>query len=923
MSNRVASARVLPWMGRLAALAVIVATAAGCVPPNRYRYVADFYVAANGNDGWSGRLATPNYSGTDGPFATVERARDALRSLTYPRYQAIGRFVVLIRGGVYYLDRPIVFQPDDSGSATAPILYAAYPGESPVFTGARPITGWTPGPGGIWTAPVPDFVPRRPMASAAPGRPWHFNQLWIADRRCTRARSPNAGYLHTDGPLPQFGDPRQHRDDLDAKLGFRYKAGDLKSWQDLEDANLVVYHAWTTSRHWIARLDEQKNEAHLTAPSAWPFGYWDRSQRYHVENVREALDAPGEWYLDRKTRLLHYWPLPGDDLHRTPPQAPVTPELVRFDGEPAGGRTVHHIILRGLNFRHADWWLDRTRPADGQAAAFLTSAAVMATGMERCVIEYCEVGHVGTHGIWLAAGCKDNRIVHCHIHDLGAGGIRIGETESPSHAAMACERNKVDNCYIHDGGHVFKGGAGVWIGRSSHNSVTHNEIADFDYSGVSCGWTWGYTPTTANHNAIELNHIHHIGRGVLNDLAGVYTLGVSPGTRIRYNRIHDVRAHQYGGWGIYADEGTSNVLIESNLVYNTSHGGFHLHYGRDNTVRNNIFALSRDAQLVRTREEPHHAVTFTNNIVYCDHPTVLGGHWRNASYRFDSNLYWVTTGAPPDFGGRSFGQWQAALQDRHSIVADPRFVNPAVHDFRIGHRSAARRIRFRPIDASRIGLYGQAYWVNAPRRGGYAPTLPTVRAPRAVFDDFETTPVGAQAATGTTSGEQGGASIRVTRDTAASGVRSLKVTDAPGLQQAWDPQLYYLPRHSDGTMRLAFDLRLERGAEVWHEWRTQGQYYQSGPSIRFGPQGQVISGGRMLTTLPVGQWCHVEIVCRLGAAATGRYDLTLNVLGRAQRFDGLACGSPSFGRLQWLGFMSMSPGHAVWYLDNIRLDRLN
>ncbi|GAG44162.1 unnamed protein product, partial [marine sediment metagenome] len=169
------------------------------------------------------------------------------------------------------------------------------------------------------------------------------------------------------------------------------------------------------------------------------------------------------------------------------------------------------------------------------------------------------------------------------------------------------------------------------------------------------------------------------------DVGGVYTLGVSPGTRIRHNRIHDVRAHKCGGWGIYTDEGSSDILIESNLVYNTSHGGFHIHYGRDNVVRNNIFAFSREAQIVRTREEPHLAVTFTNNIVYCDNGAVLGGNWRSGNFRFDRNLYWVTTGVPPDFGGRSFAQWQAALQDQQSRVADPRFVNPAQGDFRIGY----------------------------------------------------------------------------------------------------------------------------------------------------------------------------------------------------------------------------------------------
>ncbi len=932
MGMRKARWRVVGWTVRLGALAAVVCFAAGCVPPERVWYRADFYVAANGNDAWSGRLPTPNYAGTDGPFATIHRARDALRPLTHPRHTSLGKFVVLIRGGTYPLDGPLVFRAEDSGSASAPIVYAAYPGESPVFTGARPIAGWTPGEGGVWTARVPDLAARPPARPATPppaalppapaGRAWVFHQLWVGDRRRPRARTPNAGFLVTDGPLPAFAEPQKHRDTLAAKLGFRYKAGDLARWEGLEEVNVVAFHAWTTSRHWIKKLDEAKREVTLTAPSVWPFGYWERQQRYYVENHRAALDAPGEWFLDTKTRTLHYWPMAGDDLYRAVVMAPVTAELVRFDGDPAGGRTVHHITLRGLSFRHADWWLDKARPADGQAAAFLETAAVTATGTEHCALEYCEVGHVGGHGIWLAEGCKDNRIGHCHVHDLGAGGIRIGEADSARYDALLAERNTVDNCYVHDGGHAFQAGVGLWIGHSSHNTVTHNEIADFDSTGVSVGWAWGYAPSTANHNVIERNHIHHVGRGALSDIGGIYTLGVSPGTRIRHNRIHDVHAHREGGWGIYADEGSSNLLIDSNIVYNTSHGAFHLHYGRDNVVRNNIFAFSRDAQLVRTREEPHRAVTVTANLIYCDHDAVLAGNWRGGSYSFDNNLYWVTTGAPPDFAGRSLAQWRGTQQDVRSVVADPRFVNPVQGDFRLGHGSPARRVGFRPFHATKIGLYGEDYWVNAPRHVGHAATLPAFRRPSTVTDDFEATPVGAPPRGGTVTGEALGASVRVSADTAAGGARSLKFTDAAGLAQAWDPQLHYLPRHSEGTVRLAFDLRLERGAELWHEWRTQGERYQAGPSVRFGPSGEVVAGGKMLATLPLGQWCRVEIVCPLGAAATGKYDLTVSSLGRAQRFDRLPCGSPGFGRLQWLGFMSMAPGHAVWYLDNLRLDRL-
>jgi hypothetical protein len=149
----------------------------------------------------------------------------------------------------------------------------------------------------------------------------------------------------------------------------------------------------------------------------------------------------------------------------------------------------------------------------------------------------------------------------------------------------------VDNNFIHDGSHMFRGAHGVWIGRSSHNTVTHNEISNFDYSGISCGWSWGFQPSSANHNILDFNYIHHLGNGDgLGDMGAIYTLGVSPGTTVRNNHIHDVYnyAHVSHGSGIYPDEGSTGILIENNVVYRVRNSPLFMHYGMECIVRNNI-----------------------------------------------------------------------------------------------------------------------------------------------------------------------------------------------------------------------------------------------------------------------------------------------------------------------------------------------
>jgi parallel beta-helix repeat protein len=244
---------------------------------------------------------------------------------------------------------------------------------------------------------------------------------------------------------------------------------------------------------------------------------------------------------------------------------------------------------------------------------------------------------------------------------------------------------------------------GVWVGQSSGNAIVHNDIHHLYYTGVSVGWSWGYAPTSAHDNLVEYNHIHTIGQGLLSDMGGIYTLGVSPGTKLRFNHIHDVESYGYGGWGIYTDEGSTTILIENNVVYRTKTGGFHQHYGRENIVRNNVFAFSRDGQLQRTREEDHLSFTFERNIVYWDQGTLLSSNWKKDRFKMDHNLYWRVGGKPFDFAGASLEDWRKRGHDVHSIVGDPLFVDPAKGDFTLKPDSPALKLDFKPIDLSKVG----------------------------------------------------------------------------------------------------------------------------------------------------------------------------------------------------------------------------
>ena len=654
-----------------------------------------FYISPDGNDDWSGSTSQANADKSDGPLATLVGTRDKIRKL-----KSAGSFdkpvEVVVSDGTYSMRQTLILTEADSGTESCPVTYKASQGAIPIFSGGKRITGFTQGPNDLWTVHIPEV---------AEGK-WYFEQLFVDGRRAQRARTPSEGYFKIAAVQEKIIDSKNrarqtvtaYPGDLDALFGL--------SERELKDVNFMVYHKWDNTRRFIDTVDRKTNTIRVSGRKMKSWNPWTKDKRYHLENYRAALDAPGEWFLARDG-MLYYKPLAGEQIDSVEVIAPVLDRFIHIRGENA---PVRHIRFDGLNFRYAQTPMG-PKGFEAQQAAASIEGVLMADYAEHIRIENCSIEHIDRYAIWFRRGCRNNTVSKCFIHDFGAGGVRFGDMNMPKNDAEQTGHNVCDNTIIYSGGHIYPCAVGVWIGHSGNNQVTHNEIGDLRYTGVSVGWRWGYADSPAKNNTIEYNTIHHIGQGVLSDMGGIYTLGPSEGTTVSNNVIHDVYSYAYGGWGLYTDEGSTGITMENNLVYNVKTGGFHQHYGKENVIRNNILAFSRDYQLQATRVEEHQSFRFENNIVYYKEGVCLRGPWDRVNIEMDKNCYWHTNG-PVVLLGRTLEQWQALGRDKNSIVADPKFRDPERCDFCLSEDSPALKVGFKPFDYSKAGVYGSPAWVK-------------------------------------------------------------------------------------------------------------------------------------------------------------------------------------------------------------------
>jgi hypothetical protein len=407
---------------------------------------------------------------------------------------------------------------------------------------------------------------------------------------------------------------------------------------------LVFLHDWSTSRVAVADVNPSTHEVVLAHPIGANHDFFridgfEPHPRYLLEHARTFIDEPMEWFHDRDAGRLVLKLAPEDSPDRHRITVPRLECLIKIVGEP--NKPVRGLRFRQLRFEHTSCPIPAGGCAEVQASFFQARkaadvttqigdpnaetgnirlpAAIMLEFASECAIEHCYLRRLGGGGIYLDRECHSNRIDGCQMSDIGGSGIMIGETSTrttPDGSSLDCSRNVVQFNDISHCGSIVYGSVGVWIGIARDTLVQENQIHHLPYTGVSVGWRWDATPTGCGGNQIELNRIHHVMQ-TLSDGGGIYTLGRQPGTTLKLNVIHDVplNAGRADSNGIFMDEGSSQIEVSENTIFNIARSPIRFHKALENTVRcNNLFTAPGVEPYTYNSTDPAN-ITFIENEV--------------------------------------------------------------------------------------------------------------------------------------------------------------------------------------------------------------------------------------------------------------------------------------------------------------------
>lgn len=661
------------------------------------------YVSPEGDDAWSGKLPDPRPDRSDGPLATLERAREILR-----HRGPAGPATVVVRGGTYPRQQPFLLGPQDSGAPGALVTWQAAPGEEVRLTGGLVLPGEAFAPvddPAILSRLKPvarDRVLQVDLADLGVPLPSGFSdrfrgwpaapELFFDDQRLTPARWPNQGWAHVARIVESGARPRDG--DESGRVGiFEYAEDDPGRWNAASGVWLQGYwcYDWYDETIRVHAIDPISRRITLAQPHLYSLMQGNPSpRRYRALNLLEELDEPGEYVLDHATGRLYLWP------PRDCGQARVA--LSTLDAPILSVEGASDLVLRGF--------VVEVGLGDGIAVRDGSRVAVQA----------CTVRNLRQRGIRVEGG-DHHRVEACDVHDVGTEGIVLAGGDRRTLTPAGHEA--VNNHVWRFSRLQFTSAYGLVLGGVG-NRAAHNLIHDAPHQAVMVG---------GNDHLFELNVVHHVCTET--DDCGALYKGRNPSCRgnlIRHNLWHHVGSPMgHGNAAVYFDDGDGGDAVIGNLFYccgepgKGSFGTIFSHGGHDNLAENNVFVECRrplgsspwaDPLWRETvqggadcfwTEKLRQEVDITQAPFTTRYPELVGFMEAQPAER---RVNRARLNLMVRCGGVSSGNWQVPDKENWSTDEDPGFVDDAAGDFRLRPDSPVytRLAGFQPLPLEQVGL---------------------------------------------------------------------------------------------------------------------------------------------------------------------------------------------------------------------------
>lgn len=670
------------------------------------------YASPDANDNGEGTMQSP---------ISIWGAKELLKGMKNENKTA----TVYLLGGTYYFDDVLCFNSEDMANVT----YKAYNKEEVIFSGAYEINGFKESKANG----VKVFTKKLDTSKEN----WYFKSLFSDNGEVKITRFPEEGYLTVKATAPEddlWTEENRPWEFTYGQRSFYANTDDIPDkFHNEEDVNIRILHYWHDELMNVKSYDAENGKIGLSRPSTMEIRDIDR---YYFENVFEALNEPGEWYLDKASGVLYYVPKEGEKVETLTLYGSNIDRLINING-------VDGIIFEGVRFTRTDWvepeadgfysgtWWEENDMDFPQAAIFV-DGVVSVEYAKNIHFKNCEFTNLGGTAVKLGFGVKDSSVENCYFENIAATAIYAGGENCLPEQENYTQNITIKNNEIYKYGRKFFSAIGIHITFCDTAEVVNNEIHDGYYTGISVGWIWGYAYHVTKNINISRNLIYNIGQGWLSDMGGIYMLGKQPGTVLSENVIHNVAADPgeggYGGWGIYLDEGSSYMEVVRNLVYACGNQSFNVHYGEGNVIRNNIAALSAEGLMSPgvDREESHATAVYYNNIFLTYNKAPIYIEMLTPSHFYDNgNLMWSLTEGDELYFNTSENVYTLKMaQDKDFIhyptVADPLFKDALNFDFTLAEDSPAFALNFEAWDYSLAGTIKDTV-IGLNREGGKTP----------------------------------------------------------------------------------------------------------------------------------------------------------------------------------------------------------